>query len=296
VKAVAARRECVRHLQQCGLSERCALKLLDMSVSVLRYQARGDSNAELRERLKELAGQHRRHGYRMLHSRLRNDGWAINVKRTYRVYREEGLMVRKRRRKKLPVPERQPLLRPEQPNEVWSMDFLFDELASGRRVKALTVVDDCSKEAVQIVADTSIPALYVTRVLDQVKTERGLPKVIRTDNGPEFAGRTMQDWAARNGVELRFIQPGSPSKTPTSRASTQQPLPGRMPLAALVRQPEPHAQRHRQLARRLQPPSRPQQPGLRATGALRGPMPPARRRHWGDGKQEVSSYDSTHGL
>jgi putative transposase len=200
----------VRQLQQCGLSERRALKLLDMSVSVLRYQPRGDGNAALRERLKELAGQYRRHGYRMLHSRLRNDGWAINVKRTYRVYRQEGLMVRKRRRKKLPVPERQPLLRPERPNEVWSMDFLFDELASGRRVKALTVVDDCSKEAVQIVADTSIPALYVTRVLDQVKAERGLPKVIRTDNGPEFAGRTMQDWAARNGVELRFIQPGKP--------------------------------------------------------------------------------------
>jgi len=93
---------------------------------------------------------------------------------------------------------------------VWSMDFVFDELANGRRVKTLTVVDDCSKEVVQIAVDTSIPALYVTRVLDQVKAERGLPKVIRTDNGPEFAGRTMQTWAARNGVELRFIQPGKP--------------------------------------------------------------------------------------
>ena len=90
------------------------------------------------------------------------------------------------------------------------MDFVFDELANGRRVKTLTVVDDCSKEAVQIAVDTSIPALYVTRVLDQVKAERGLPKVIRTDNGPEFAGRTMQTWAASNGIELRFIQPGKP--------------------------------------------------------------------------------------
>ncbi|MBX3604590.1 MAG: IS3 family transposase, partial [Piscinibacter sp.] len=119
-------------------------------------------------------------------------------------------MVRKRRPKKLPVPERQPLVRPVQPNEVWSMDFVFDELANGQRVKTLTVVDDCSKEAVQIAVDTSIPALYVTRVLDQVKAERGLPKVIRTDNGPEFAGRTMQTWAASNGIELRFIQPGKP--------------------------------------------------------------------------------------
>ncbi len=181
-----------------------------MSASTLRYQPRDDGNDALRERLKVLAEQARRHGYRILHSRLVNDGWAINVERTYRIYREEGLMVRKRRRKKLPVPERQPLLRPERPAEVWSMDFVLDELASGRRVNTLTVVDDCSKEVVQIIADTSIPALHVTRVLDQVKAERGLPKVIQTDNGPEFAGRTMQDWAARNGVELRFIQPGKP--------------------------------------------------------------------------------------
>jgi transposase len=116
VKAVAARREAVRELQVQGLSERQALRLLGMSPSTLRYQPRDDGNAGLRERLKQLAGQHRRHGYRMLHNRLRFDGWEINVKRTYRLYREEGLMVRKRRRKKLPVPERQPLLRPQQPN------------------------------------------------------------------------------------------------------------------------------------------------------------------------------------
>jgi len=207
---VAARREVVHELKALGLSERAALRLVSMSTSVLRYQPRDDGNGKLRERLKELAGQHRRHGYRMLHDRLTRRGWAINVKRTNRLYREEGLMVRQRRRKKLPVPEWQPLLRPSQPNEVWSMDFVFDELATGRRVKTLTVVDDCTKESVQLVADTSIPAPYVTRVLDQVKAERGLPKVIRTDNGPEFAGRTMHDWAARNGVELRFIQPGKP--------------------------------------------------------------------------------------
>jgi len=118
--------------------------------------------------------------------------------------------VRQRRRKKLPVPGRQALIRPVAPNEVWSIDFVFDELADGRRVKTLTVVDDCSKESVQIVADTSIPALYVTRVLDRIKAERGLPKVLRTDKGPEFAGRTLQAWAAANRVELRSIQPGKP--------------------------------------------------------------------------------------
>ena len=115
-----------------------------MSASTLRYQPREDDGNALRGRLKELAAQHRRHGYRRLHSRLRIDGWPIHVKRTYRVYREEGLMVRKRRRKKLPAPERPPLVRPMQRNEVWNMDFVFDELADGRRVKTLTVVDDCS--------------------------------------------------------------------------------------------------------------------------------------------------------
>jgi putative transposase len=208
--AVAARREVVHELKALGLSERAALRLVGMSTRVLRYQPRDDGNAGLRERLKQLAGQHRRHGYRMLHDRLTRQGWTINVKRTYRLYRQEGLMVRQRRRKKLPVPERQPLERPSQPNEVWSMDFVFGELATGRRVKTLTVVDDCTKEPLQLAAGTPIPALYVTRVLGQVRAERGLPKVIRTGNGPESAGRTMHGWAARNGAGLRFIQPGKP--------------------------------------------------------------------------------------
>jgi transposase InsO family protein len=135
---VAAKRECVRQLQAKGLSERQACRLVGISTSVLRYRPCTDGNETLRERLKELAGQHRRHGYRMLHNRLRHEGRAINVKRTWRIYREEALAVRKRRRKKLPVTERQPLVRPEQPNEVWSMDFVFDELANGRKVKTLT--------------------------------------------------------------------------------------------------------------------------------------------------------------
>jgi transposase InsO family protein len=217
---VAARRAVARRLQEHGLSERQALRLVGMSASTLRYRPCGDGNAALRERLRELAGQHRRHGYRMLHSRLRIDGWAINVKRTYRIYREEGLMVRKRRRKKLPVPERQPLLRPTLPNEVWSMDFLFDELATGRRVKTLTVVDDCSKESVQIIADTSIPALYVTRVLDQVKAERGLPRVIRTDNWPESQVARCRHGRRGTASNCASSSQASRCKTPTSRAST----------------------------------------------------------------------------
>ena len=209
---MAARRDCVKALQGQGLSERAACRLLGISSSVLRYVARDDGNAALRERLRELAGQHRRHGYRMLHARLLQEGRQINVKRTYRLYTLEGLTVRKRRRKKLPAAERQPLTRPERPNEVWSMDFVFDELACGRRMKTLTVVDDCSKEAVQIAADSSIPARYVTRLLDEAIARRGKPRCIRSDNGPEFAGRVLQAWAAERAIEHRFIQPGKPTQ------------------------------------------------------------------------------------
>lgn len=208
--AVAAKRQGVQQLCQRGLSQRRACQLLGISSSVLRYRARSDGNERLRRRLQELAGQHRRHGYRMLHNRLRHEGWQVNVKRTYRIYRQEQLMVRKRHRKKLPVAERMPLIRPEQPGQVWSMDFVFDELANGRKIKTLTVVDDCSKECIALAADTSIPALYVTRLLDEAIGQRGLPKVIRSDNGPEFAGRIMQTWAAQRGIEHRFIQPGKP--------------------------------------------------------------------------------------
>jgi putative transposase len=137
-----------------------------MSASTLCYRPHPEGNGALRQRLEQLACEDRRHGRRMLHSCLRLEGWLINIKRTYRLYRQQGLMVRQRRRKKLTQSQRQPLVRLMQPNQVRSMDFVFDELADGRRVKALMVVNDCSKEAVQIAADTSIPARYLTRVLD----------------------------------------------------------------------------------------------------------------------------------
>lgn len=164
------------------------------------------ATARLRERMTALDSQRRRHGYRMPHRRLRPDGWAVDVERAYRIYRVEGLMVRRRRRKKLPLPERQPLVRPLQPGEVWSMDFVSDDLANGRGVKTLTAVDDCSKDVIQIAADTSMPALHATRLLDQAGRQSGLPEAILTDSGPAFAGRTMQTWAARSGELARGLQ------------------------------------------------------------------------------------------
>lgn len=202
----------VRFAQERGLSQRRALKLVGMSASVLRYQARDDGNEKLKQRIVELAQRHRRHGYRMIHLRLRHEGWSANLKRVRRLYRLEGLQVKRRQRKKVPLWDRQPLLRPARRNEVWSVDFVFDRLADGRALKCLTVVDDATHESVAIHPDTAISGAYVSRILDRAKQERGLPKVIRSDNGKEFCGRAMAAWAYENGVSLRFIEPGKPNQ------------------------------------------------------------------------------------
>jgi len=136
----------------------------------------------------------------------------VNHKRVWRPYREAGLAVRRRRRRSGVAVEREPLALPTAPNQVWSMDFVMDALSSGRRVKCLTIVDDFTKEAVDIVPDHSIPGLYVKRVLDQAARFRGLPAAIRTDQGPEFTGRALDQWAYRNGVQLKLIAPGSPTQ------------------------------------------------------------------------------------
>ena len=209
---VPAKRELVRYAQSRGLSERRALKLACLSPSVLRYERRDDGNGALRERIVALAHRHRRHGYRMIHLRLRQAGWPVNVKRVRRLYRQENLMVQKRKRKKVALCDRQPLIRPSRANEVWSMDFVFDRLADGRALKCLTVVDDATQEAVTITPDRAISGAYVTRIMDAIKRSRGLPKVIRSDNGREFCGRAMAVWAHENGVALRFIEPGKPNQ------------------------------------------------------------------------------------
>lgn len=209
---VPARRELVRFAQSRGMSERRALKLARLSPSVLRYERKDDGNGALRERIVALAQRHRRHGYRMIHLRLTLEGWAVNIKRVRRLYLEQDLMVKRRKRKKVPMGMRQPLLRPRQGNEVWSMDFVFDRTADGRALKCLTIVDDATHEAVAVMPDTAISGVYVTRVLDRIKQDRALPKVIRSDNGREFCGRAMAIWAHENNVQLRFIEPGKPNQ------------------------------------------------------------------------------------
>ena len=207
-----ARRELVRYLSGCGLSERRSLRIARISASALRYQPQPDRNVELRGEVVRLAHRHKRYGAAMIHLKLRQSGWCINHKRVERLYAQSGLQVRRRKRKKVPACDRQPLQRPMQANDVWSMDFVFDRTAEGRVIKCLTVVDDGTHEAVAVVPERAISGEVLTRILDRLWFERGLPRIIRTDNGREFCGRVMLNWAHRRGVQLRQIQPGKPNQ------------------------------------------------------------------------------------
>ena len=166
----------------------------------------------MRERLKELAGQRRRFGYRRLHALLRREGWRINHKAVHRIYVEEGLQVRRRKRKRLARALRQAMLVPQAPNQRWSMDFQHDLLATGQRVRTLNIVDDFSRECPAIEVDTSLPGVRVVRVLERLAETRGLPHEIILDNGPEMIGKALDQWAWRNGVRLHFIDLGKPTQ------------------------------------------------------------------------------------
>ena len=206
------RRELVRWMQAKGMTERRALQVVGMSASAYRYQPRPDRNQALRERIVGLAQRHRRYGAGMIYLKLRQAGETVNHKRVERLYGLEKLQIRRRRRKMIPVSERQPLLRPGAANEVWSMDFVFDRIATGRSLKALVIVDDATHEAVAVLAEHSIGGERLTRMMDEVCSRRGRPAVIRTDNGKEFTGKAMLNWAYRNGVSLRLIEPGKPNQ------------------------------------------------------------------------------------
>jgi transposase InsO family protein len=206
------RRVVVRGMVERGLSERQALTVAGMSASSLRYTPAPDRNVALRARIIALAQRHRRYGAGMIFLKLRQAGERVNHKRVDRLYTAERLQIRRRRRKKVPVADRQPLVRPTWPNEVWSADFVFDRTADGRVLKCLAIVDDATTEAVATVPGRSLGGPAVTRVLDRLAVERGLPTVLRTDNALEFCGRVMLTWAHERGVTLRLIEPGKPNQ------------------------------------------------------------------------------------
>jgi putative transposase len=195
-----------------GLSERHALRVVGMSAASLRYQPCVDRNVALRETILALASRHRRYGAGMIYLKLRQRGQLVNHKRVERIYTEAQLQIRRRKRKKVPIGYREPLVRRDAANEVWSMDFVFDRSAEGRVIKCLTVVDDATHESVAVVPERAIGGIAVTRILEQLAMTRGLPRTIRTDNGKEFCGRAMLTWAHLNTVNLRLIEPGKPNQ------------------------------------------------------------------------------------
>jgi len=207
----AARRLVATHLRDVfQVSERRAIHVVRVHRSTARYVPRPDRAPELRERLRRLAVECPRYGYRMMTDRIRWEGLRVNHKRVYRVYREEGLQLPKRRRKRLRSVRREPLKPAEAINVRWSMDFVSDALADGRKFRVLNVLDEFSRVCLAIEVNTSLPGSVVTRVLDEIAAERGYPAVVVVDNGPEFRGREMDNWACRHGVRLHFIDPGKP--------------------------------------------------------------------------------------
>jgi putative transposase len=210
VKPAALRRAVGYLKQRFELSERRACRVLGLARSTCKYRARRVRPTKLVEQIRALAAERPRFGYRRLHVLLRRKGQMVNHKLVYRLYREEGLAVRRRKRKKLAAGVRVPIETPRLPNQRWSMDFVHDQLADGRRFRALAIVDDCTRESVAIEVDFSLPGFRVAHVLDRLAETRGLPTTIVVDNGPEFAGRELDRWAYNRIVRMHFIRPGKP--------------------------------------------------------------------------------------
>lgn len=196
-------------------SERHACGQMAVLRALLRYRPHetkyAEANARLRLRLRELAEERRRWGYRRLHVLLQREGWMVNLKRVYRIYVEEKLIVRRRkRRRRICAQARVLLAAPSRVNQTWTMDFLHDALASGRKLRTLSIEDAYTREMLVIEVDTSLPALRVVRVLEKLRHQRGLPEQIVIDNGTEFTSKAMDQWAHEHNVKLHFITPGRP--------------------------------------------------------------------------------------
>lgn len=197
-------------VQRFGLSIRRACRLVGLWPSSQRYRSRRPDESRIRSRLRELASLRKRFGCPRLHVLLKREKLVVNHKRTERLYREEGLSLRRRKRPRRTAGVRVVLPQAERANQRWSMDFVHDRLESGRRMRLLTIVDDYSRECPAIEVGTSLPGLRVTQVLDRLSEFRGLPRTITVDNGPEFSGAVLDAWAYRKGVQLHFIEPGKP--------------------------------------------------------------------------------------
>jgi len=207
----AAKREAVALLRSLfEMSERRACTVIAADRKMVRYRSRRPADTELRSRLRELANQRRRFGYRRLFILLRREGELSGINRIYRLYREEGLTVRKRRARRRAVGVRAPILIEARPNARWSLDFVHDQFACGRRFRILNIVDDVTRECLAAIPDTSISGRRVARELTALIERRGKPGMIVSDNGTEFTSNAMLAWAEQHIIDWHFIAPGKP--------------------------------------------------------------------------------------
>jgi putative transposase len=206
-----AEREAVAHLKaEHEMSERRACQLLECCRMTVRYASARVDDTNLRDRMKAIAHERRRFGYRRIHVLLKREGVIVNHKRLFRLYREEKLSVRKRGGRKRALGTRAPMLVPLLPNQRWSLDFVSDQFTDCRRFRVLTVIDDCTRECIALVADTSLSGRRVARELNQLMLQRGMPKMIVSDNGTEFTSNAILNWADEAKVEWHYIAPGKP--------------------------------------------------------------------------------------
>src|SRR6185312_5672634 len=194
------------------MSQRRACRVLNTDRASVRYQTTRPDDGFLRERLKALAQQRRRFGYRRLHVLLRREGHAVNRKRIQRIYREERLTVRRRGGRKRAMGTRRPMETPVAANQRWSLDFVSDQMTDGRRFRILTVIDNCTRECLALVADTSLSGRRVARELDVIIRQRGRPDTIVSDNGTEYTSNAILGWADDTGVGWHYIAPGKPQQ------------------------------------------------------------------------------------
>jgi len=208
-----AKRKAVAYLMETHLvSQRRACAALNVDRSTVRYRSRRDDDAELRATIRRVSKERRRFGYRRIHVMVEREGHKVNHKKLRRIYREEKLQVRRRGGRKRALGTRKPMVLPDGPNQRWSLDFVSDAFTDGRRFRILTVVDDFTRENLALVADTSLSGLRVTRELDQIIAERGMPGTIVSDNGTEFTSMAILRWVQGTGIDWHYIAPGKPTQ------------------------------------------------------------------------------------
>lgn len=195
-----------------SISIRKACAALKLPRNTFSYTLKDKQDDRLIEALTDLVSKHVSIGFWQSYYRIRKNGILVNHKKLYRIYTEMKLNLRRRTRKRLPARVKQQLFQPSKMNEVWSIDFMSDSLWDGRKIRLLNIIDDYNREAITIEIDTSLPSARVIRVLERVQQERGLPQMIRVDNGPEFISIELDLWCKAKDIKLIFIQPGEPTQ------------------------------------------------------------------------------------